>query len=304
MIIKSMSRKAPTFGQLADYIARGSNAQTGTAFVRNIYADGQDREAVVGQFLDNYRYLPERKNGNALYHEIIALEPQAHLPPEQINDALHELAEQYCLRRAPRQLAWGRVHLPSSSEAVGQEKSTNFPNIHLVISANEVRSDRRVRMDRKYFAKVQRDLERFQRRELPHLVGQDIYDRDGPSARPKQPSQEGEMVRRTQKPSCKQAVHEVVKDLIETASDRVALAKMLETSGFRIYRRGRSIDVIDQEGLRYRLQTLGLAEAYFALPENAPKRTEVEQDPRVKDLLQRDLGDRFEEKLRGFDPER
>ncbi len=30
MIIKSMSRKGPTFGQLADYIARGSNAQTGT----------------------------------------------------------------------------------------------------------------------------------------------------------------------------------------------------------------------------------------------------------------------------------
>ncbi len=30
MIIKSMSRKAPTFVQLAAYIARGSDEQTGT----------------------------------------------------------------------------------------------------------------------------------------------------------------------------------------------------------------------------------------------------------------------------------
>ena len=30
MIIKSMSRKAPTFGQLIDYIGRNSDPQTGT----------------------------------------------------------------------------------------------------------------------------------------------------------------------------------------------------------------------------------------------------------------------------------
>ncbi|WP_306046579.1 hypothetical protein [Nioella sp. MMSF_3534] len=46
MIIKSMSRKAPTFGQLVDYIARGSNVQTGTKSpVRTlVFYAAKDRE--------------------------------------------------------------------------------------------------------------------------------------------------------------------------------------------------------------------------------------------------------------------
>jgi hypothetical protein len=32
MIIKSMSRKAPTFGQLIDYIGRNSDPQTGIGY--------------------------------------------------------------------------------------------------------------------------------------------------------------------------------------------------------------------------------------------------------------------------------
>lgn len=49
MIIKSMSRKAPTFGQLIDYIGRKSDPQTGTVFARNLYHSGQDTIAVAGQ---------------------------------------------------------------------------------------------------------------------------------------------------------------------------------------------------------------------------------------------------------------
>ena len=183
MIIKSMSRKVPTFGQLAEYIARGatvahrSDQQTGTVFVRNLYASGQDRKSVVNQFLDNYYYLPARKGGNALYHEVIVLEPQGHLQQEQIEGALHDLAERYCERRAPHQLAWGQVH-----------HDTEFPHIHLMISANAVRSDRRVRMERAYFAQVQRDLEAWRAAHLPALNARVIYGREHTKETPRQGS--------------------------------------------------------------------------------------------------------------------
>lgn len=145
-----MSRKAPTFEQLAGYISRDSTTGTEAAFVRNLYASGEDHSSIVRQFENNYRYLAKRKGANALYHEVLVLEPQPHLSPDQVSAALHALAEEYCRKRAPHQLAWGRVH-----------RDTEFPHIHLMISANAVRSDRRVRLERKAFAKVQRDLEEW-----------------------------------------------------------------------------------------------------------------------------------------------
>lgn len=255
MIIKSMSRKAPTFGQLASYIARGSHCEAGTAFVRNLYASGDDRTEIVEQFFDNYQYLPARKGGNALYHEVIVLEPQPHLAPEQVDAALHDLAARYCERRGPHQLAWGRVHL-----------ETEFPHIHLMISANAVRSDRRVRMDRAYFAEVQRDLERWQAEHLPELRARVIYGRENEKQSPKQPAQEGEMVRRTKSPSRKQVVFDQVKSAIEKAADHADLDQHLNQAGFELYKRGQTFGVMDRNtDKRYRLKTLGLDTAFAAL---------------------------------------
>ncbi|WP_273281348.1 relaxase/mobilization nuclease domain-containing protein [Pseudooceanicola atlanticus] len=283
MIIKSMSRKAPTFAQLAAYIGRNAGPGSGTAFVRNIYAGEHDQKAVVAQFLDNYRYLPERKGGNALYHELIALEPQQHLSPAEVEDALHELAEQYCTQRAPHQLAWGRVH-----------HDTEFPHMHLMISANAIRSDRRVRMDRAYFARVQRDLERWQAANLPQLKATIVYGHDHEKQTPKQPIQEGEMVRRTQAPSRKQEVCALVGAVLAAAKDQVEFSRRLQRQGFEVYQRGNAIGVIDQgTGNRYRLRTLGLDRQFRQLPatEQTLKQNAAPEvtDDRAADLLQRRL---------------
>lgn len=275
MIIKSMSRKAPTFGQLMDYISRGSDQQTGTAFVRNVYAAPHDQSAVVGQFLDNYRFLPERKNGNALYHELVALEPQPHLTKSEIEAALHALAEQYCLQRAPHQLAWGRVH-----------HDTDFPHIHLMISANAVRSDRRVRMDRAYFARVQRDLERWQEEHLPTIKGQTVYARQKERETPLQPIQEGEMVRRTKTPSQKQQVFETAHTILDEASSQQQAEQQLQAAGFELYQRGQTWGIRDvASDRRYRLRTLGLQPSFDRLLACAQNTREPQVEGRAAGLL-------------------
>lgn len=272
MIIKSMSRKAPTFGQLAAYIGRGASPGPGTAFVRNIYADGRDRAAVVAQFLENYRYLPARKGGNALYHELIALEPQAHLASDKTIDALYQLAEQYCQQRAPHQLAWGQVHL-----------DTEFPHIHLIISANAVRSDRRVRMERTFFAQVQRDLERWQAGHLPELNNKIVYGYEHEKRTPTQSNKEGEMVRRTKAPSRKQKIFELVGAILAAAKDQAEFARRLRLQGVEVYQRGDAIGVIDQDtGKRYRLRTLGLEGQFRELPA-AVRTTKQAPDPERTD---------------------
>lgn len=291
MIIKSMSRKAPTFAQLAAYIGRDASPISGTAFVRNIYADGRDASAVVGQFLDNHRYLPERKNGNALYHEVIVLEPQPHLTSGQISDALHDLAERYCARRAPHQLAWGRVH-----------HDTDFPHIHLMISANAVRSDRRVRMEKSYFANVQKDLERWQAEHLPELRARPVYLKQAEKETPRQPVQEGEMVRRTGQLSQKQQVFQTLEPLFAQVKDRVSLARGLQNNGFDLYRRGQNWAVLHHaSGRRYRLRTLGLEPVFDRLPEQASGISKPDIDPRAAELLQRRMAQRAHEMIDRFD---
>lgn len=294
MIIKSMSRKAPTFGQLAAYIARGSDAQTGTVFVRNLYADGRDRAAVVGQFLDNHRYLPARKGGNALYHEVIVLEPQTHLPPELVEDALHALAERYCEGRAPHQLAWGRVHC-----------DTNFPHIHLMISANAVRSDRRVRMERAYFAQVQRDLEAWRAAHLPALNARVIYGHEHNKETPRQPIQEGEMVRRTKEPSKKQTVYQMIRAVFDQAECREDLRPLLQEAGYQLYQRGQSWGVLHAgTGRKHRLKTLGLQAAFDKLPAHPRQQTHQPRpsgDDRADDLLRQRMTRQARDALDGFD---
>lgn len=292
MIIKSMSRKAPTFGQLAAYISQGSEDRSGNAFIRNLYASGDDRAEIVGQFFDNYRYLPERKGGNALYHEVIVLEPQPHLAPERVEAALHDLAERYCERRAPHQLAWGRVH-----------HETEFPHIHLMISANAVRSDRRVRMDRSYFATVQRDLERWRAEQLPELRARVIYGRENEKQTPKQPVQEGEMVRRTQSPSRKQVVYNQVKSAIEKAADQADVERCINEVGLGIYKRGQTFGVTDRTtGKRYRLKNLGLDTAFAALSRTRSDDAEPHgksTDNRADQLLRQRMETAARDQLRG-----
>ncbi|WP_158623131.1 relaxase/mobilization nuclease domain-containing protein [Pseudorhodobacter sp. E13] len=296
MIIKSMSRKTPTFAQLASYIGREPGPASGTSFVRNLYADGRDTAPIVAQFLDNYRYLPERKGGNALYHEVIVLEPQPHLAADTVETALHALAEKYCQQRAPHQLAWGRVH-----------HDTEFPHIHLMISANSVRSDRRVRMERSIFAHVQRDLERWRAENLPQLKARVIYGHEHEKQSPRQPCREGEMVRRTKKPSRKQQVYQQVQEAIGLASDRSDLIKLLNQNDFELYERGKTIGVIDRgTGKRYRLQTLGLSDALLAIDLVRGGRTVPNENPpldaRAQQILRRRMGVAAREQL--VDPER
>jgi hypothetical protein len=70
-----MSGKKPDFRRLVEYIGQASKTKgDSSVLVRNMYVDGSDNEAIIEQFEKNSRYLPKRKNGNFLYHEIIPID--------------------------------------------------------------------------------------------------------------------------------------------------------------------------------------------------------------------------------------
>lgn len=253
MIIKSMARKQGSFRQLVDYIDRDAGGG-GEAFHHNLYYSGSDRRRVAQQFYSNQRYLPVRQNGNALYHELLVLPPQPHLSQVQQKQVLHQLAREYCQQRAPKQMAWGRVHF-----------DTEYPHIHLMIAANRVRSPKRARVSQARFAQIKQDLERYKCQTFPqldHVPVQLVEERAyTPPCRA-----EGEVMRHTGRMSIRQQMTATLEDLLSSSPDQAALQERLKKEQLELYQRDQHWGVRNLDtGRKYRFKTLGLEPAFSQL---------------------------------------
>lgn len=270
MIVKSMSRKAPTFRQLAGYIGQNATASEG-CFSKNLYYQGSDKTVVSKLFFENYKNLPKRKNGNALYHEVIVLSSQPHLSKQMQTRILHDLANHYCELRAARQLVWGRAHF-----------DTEYPHIHLMISANEFHASRRKRLTKRQFADIQKQLEIYKEHKFPELNDLGVYKRPDVS-RVRTKTSEGELKRRTGKPSQKEQLSELVVDALNQSISQTDFENRLQEHGLLLYQRGKYWGVINQaSGKRYRLKTLGLEQSFKALQ---IAHLDISKDTRARELL-------------------
>ncbi len=249
MIIKSMARKQPSFDQLVDYLGYFHKRKSAFGLTHNLYASGEDRAAMVQEFEENYRYLPPRKNGNALYHEVIALDPNTKMHKRKQIKALRDLARQYLAKRAPEQLAYGVIHT-----------DTPYLHMHLVISSNSVKSQKRARLAKKEFAAVQREVEAYKIEHYPELGDEKYYAKKTTRARRTNREQQAEQ--RTQKPSHKQVMAEKLAKVLRAAKDRATLAAGLAEHDLTLYTRGKSVGVQTKGGRRYRFATLGLGRLY------------------------------------------
>lgn len=260
-----MSRKSPSFGQLLAYMTIPE--RTGPSVTHNLQATGGDVAEVHREFLDNFRYLPARKNGNVLYHEVLSFSDQdrSNVTPSILED----LTRKYLDLRAPFALAYAQAHF----------QETDCPHVHIMISANKIRSHRRVSLSRAEFAKVKRNLEAYQRQRYPFLEHSVVFER-GRSKRKGQISpirqrrNESERARRLtkdggqQEPSQKEQIRDLVAQQLAVADSGKAFFLRLKNLGLLLYKRGKHVAVQDlagrcgATGRRYRLKTLGLENVF------------------------------------------
>lgn len=255
MIIKSMSRKEPSFQELLDYINRDGAAHPTAFFTHNCLApfDGSNWRELADEFRDNARLLARRSNGNALYHEILSLPHLPELPTDAQSEALIELAQTYLEHRAPHQLAFGRVHLDA-----------RHLHLHLVISSNAVASKKREWLSKAQLANIQREVERLRLERFPELGHQTPYRNSRNELTPNSTRGEGELSRRSA-PSEKQMLAARLDMLLATARNDREILDALKDDGYRFYRRGESWGVMNlTTGRKFRLKTLGLEPALSA----------------------------------------
>lgn len=245
MIIKSMARKEASFAQLVAYMEKDSGDRV---LYHNFY--GHDRmrtDEIVREFEENARRLPRRKNGNALYHEILSLSAGRVLDRAEARRILADIGYEYLSRRAPGQLAYGTLH-----------RDTDHLHLHLCISSNDLGKPNRVRLAKRDFADIQKEVEALVLERYPELNQERIYTKDRTKERVKTASREQQFKERTGKTSRKEGMAGIVHGLLEYAGSAKELDALLARHGFKVYRRGKTFGLVDAEGKRHRMKTLGL----------------------------------------------
>lgn len=243
MIVKSMSRKTPSFGQLLGYIDR-DEGQEAYRIRHNLMGRGRDH--VRSEFERNAGLLSKRRNGVYLYHEIISITRAGGLGEKAQKERLHAIAQSYIAARCPDNLVYGGLH---------QDKEHSF-HYHLMISANRVGEDRRLRLTKAQFRQVQVQLERHVLQAMPELEQKVAIDK---RAERRQSRGEAELERRTGAAPKKEKLRARVLEALEQGFDRDGLMQALGRQDLELYVRGSALGVIDHEtGKRHRLKTLDL----------------------------------------------
>jgi len=260
-----MSRKHPSFGQVIDYMDR---EELGLKFRRNLYSS--QREQMIAEFLRNSELLAKRKRGNYLYHEVISIKRNPNLSLEEQQKALLEIAEVYAEKRAKNHLVYGRMHTEEE-----------HLHVHLCISANEVAKKTRKRLSKARFLSLQREMEQFVLEQYPELKQTPVYQNGHENLNQKISNREGELKRRTKAPSRKDQIREKISLVMEQSIGKEELEQNLSEIGFELYQRGKQFGVIDKEGKKYRLKTLGL-EVKFSERQKLDQRMEQLKQARKK----------------------
>ena len=249
MIIKSMSRKTASFGQLANYMNKGACiTDKYESFYNNIFS--KNTEGITEEFKNNAKTIHERKNGNMLYHEMISITKSKNISLDEQKKILYKLVKDYVELRAKNNLVYGVMHT---------DKSDNL-HYHLMISSNEVGSEKKHRLSKSNFAKIQKEIEKHILNNYPAMEQQIIYNQDKDE---KTNKREYELKKRTGKESDRDCVKRELKEIFEVSKSKSDFFNKIADRGFEIYIHGNTIGVTRKEtGINYRLKTLGLLDEF------------------------------------------
>lgn len=154
MILKSLSRKTPSYRQLLTYINRGSDPDF-LAITHNLAANDHEHEAIVTEFEVAASRMKKRKNGVYLYHEILSAHPDdKNVTPEMLED----VAREYIEKRAKGGLVYARAHMESNRP----------PHVHLMISSTNIRG-KKIRLSIAELKSIRKELESYHRERWPEL---------------------------------------------------------------------------------------------------------------------------------------
>lgn len=257
MIIKSMSRKSKSFSQLYDYLMR----EDSFCFIKNFYS--KEKKKLIKEFMRNSDFLENSRGKNYLYHELLSLEKN-NLSLEKQKEILLDLTNKYLDLRAQNHLSFAVLHTDKD----------HF-HVHLMISANEIEGEKRIRLSKKDFHNIQKNLEYYKNQRYKELNKSEHYQESKTFEKTKQKEQEIKHRRNTK--TIKEQIRQDLEQVFKTARSKTYLDNHLNNQNYEIYTRGKQTGVI-YENKKYRFKTLGLDKEY----ESTLKRLETIKKREIK----------------------
>lgn len=162
MIAKSLSRKTPSFSQLAGYMSESGymnseKADSHYEIYQHCFSRGSHN--IAEEFRLNSELLSKRKNGNYLYHEILSITLEDGVGMKYAKESLRALALEYIRQRCPRNMVYGCLH----------DDHADHIHYHLMISANERGSKTRYWLTKKQLDNAKRHIEEYCLKHFPEL---------------------------------------------------------------------------------------------------------------------------------------
>lgn len=218
-------------------------------------------ETMHRDFLENHKFLPKRKGGFvALYHELVSIHPKS---KKYVTDAiLIDLMQSYVRLRkgASKAIVVAKAHI-----------HTDHPHIHFMISANEYKSAKRLRMSRKEMKHMLKDFELSYLNKYPELHHSAVHtitkeqsqQRDIALEDKRRRADKEQYMKSRMKPGTrtkKQQVYEWVNSLLSSEMSLERLVTRLQASqNLEVYSyRGKVVGCIAL-GKKWRFKTLGIS---------------------------------------------
>lgn len=278
MIIKSMSRKDKSFGQLVAYMSDIAKSDEQYNIYHNIYS--RKIEDIELEFMQNAEYVPKRKNGVYMYHEILSISKAEHLDESKQKALLREIAYQYAKERAENNLIFATLH----------DDHDHHLHYHFLISSNAVGESKKTRLSKVQFDRFKKDLENRTLEHFPELEQKVIINQQ---AGEKLSRKGGERKRRTGKTPQRDELKSKLNEIFTSVSTKQDFFTALGEMGLELYVRGKTIGVKDTEHDRnHRLKTLGLLDAFMVMSD----RIELDEADKTKAKTKRQRKRRVSDK--------
>jgi len=290
MIIKSLSRKDGSyrsFQQLYDYITRDDGCDQRFSFTQNFILD--DRASILKEFARNAEFIPRRKNGNYLYHEILSFTRSTQLSEQQQLEIIRNIAMQYSQTRAKNCLVFGGVHTDKDNQL----------HVHLMVSANQLEQSKKHSLSTSAFDQIKRNaearvLEKYPEMEQERLINQSVDEKIA-----KRSQAEHAYQKRTGKKSDKQIFTELVEEIMNQSNSDDEFKSILEHHGIDYKYKPANITLTNPNTASkrntHRIKSLGLQGAYEQMIERGELDSEIfesDEPESQEEQMLRELQDR------------
>ena len=252
MIIKSGTRKTPTFSQLIDYMNK-EEVDKRYRVLNNLY--GEKGDYIKDEFLKNSKFVKVRKNGNYLYHEVLSISKTDALTNEEHKDKLKQICGEYIERRAKNNLAYAVLH----------EGKNNDWHYHVMFSANEKDSNSKTRLSTPEFDRLKKKFNEYVLEKYPELNQVDVISKKNNGEKISQKAYE--VKKRAGKLSQTDRIKASLRKVFETSSSGDDFFRKLEKENLKLNPRSKkTISFTDIETKRnFRVSTLGLTDEFHKM---------------------------------------